>query len=88
MCENSIKENQQEGSAMKKMTCKGFEIKEMADGTYKCSVRHWYDKAQKYTEVCKDFYEAGEFVWNFADNHDISHIVCERMCDVFGKTFA
>lgn len=72
---------------MKKMTSKGFEIREMADGTYKCSVRHWRDKTQKYSETCKDFREAGEFVWNFAPNHDVSHDVCEKMCDVFGKTF-
>ena len=38
-------------------------------------------------KICKDFCEAGEFVWNFASNHDISHVVCEKMCDVFGKTF-
>lgn len=72
---------------MKKMSCKGFTIVEQKDGTYKCSVVHWYDKTKKYTEICKDFCEAGEFVWNFASNHDISHIVCEKMCSVFGKRF-
>ena len=72
---------------MKKMTCKGFEIRELANGKYRCSVPKWKGSDEKYVQDCKDFCEAGEFVWNLADNHDISHVVCEKMCDVFGKTF-
>ena len=62
------------------MKCKGFEIREMRNGAYEI-------KVDGYTQICKSFNEAGEFVWNMADNHEISHAVCTKMCKVFGKKF-
>lgn len=34
------------------------------------------------------FQEAGCWVWNMADNHDISRAVNHRMCERFNRTFA
>ena len=69
---------------MKRMGCKGFEISERNDGTYKVIYESCFGH---YEDVCRDFCEAGEWVWNMADNHDIGRYVNHRMCDVFGKVF-
>ena len=69
---------------MKRMACKGFKISERKDGTYRVVYDSFFGR---YEAVCKDFCDAGEWVWNMADNHDIGNEVNHRMCDVFGKVF-
>ena len=69
---------------MKRMSCKGFKISERNDGSYKIV----YDSCfGRHEGVCPDFSEAGQWVFEMADNHDIGREVNHRMCDVFGKTF-
>ena len=69
---------------MKRMQFKGFKISERKDGSYKVSYDSFFGH---YERVCKDFFDAGEWVYGMADNHDIGCAVNHRMCDVFGKTF-
>ena len=69
---------------MKRMQFKGFKISECKDGSYKVSYDSFFGH---YESVCKDFCDAGEWVYGMADNHDIGCAVNHRMCDVFGKTF-
>lgn len=69
---------------MKKMTCKGFEITERKDGTFRIVYHSYFGR---YEGICPDFYEAGEWVFEMADNHDIGRAVNHKMCDVFGRTF-
>ena len=69
---------------MKRMRFKGFWISERSDGSY----RIVYDSTfGRYVGECPNFYEAGEWVFEMANNHDIGRAVNHRMCDVFGKTF-
>lgn len=69
---------------MKRMQFKGFKISERKDGSYKVSYDSFFGH---YERVCKDFCDAGEWVYGMADNHDVGCAVNHRMCDVFGKTF-
>lgn len=69
---------------MKTMTCKGFQITERNDGTFRIVYNSYFGK---YIGVCPNFNEAGEWVFEMADNHDIGRAVNHKMCDVFGRTF-
>lgn len=69
----------------KRMQCKGFKISERNDGTFKIEYVDSYGFV--WNGVCKNFFEAGQWVWNMADNHDVARIVNRKMCDAWGKTF-
>lgn len=69
---------------MKKMRCKGFTISERKDGSYKIVYDSFFGR---YEGECPYFCEAGQWVFEMADNHDIGREVNHRMCDVFGKVF-
>ena len=69
---------------MKRMQCKGFKISERKDGKFKVSYDSFFGH---YEQICDDFCDAGSWVYEMADNHDIGREVNHRMCDVFGKTF-
>lgn len=69
----------------KTMRCKGFTITRRANGTFKvkyvdCNNRTWECE-------CKNFREAGDYVWNIADNHDIGSEVNHKMCERFDARF-
>ena len=43
---------------------------------------------RRWQESGMTFQEAGCWVWNMADNHDISRAVNNKMCERFSRTFA
>jgi len=57
----------------KKMQSNGFKFTSHANGTIKIDY-------EKYAATVGGIPSAGEWVWNMAPNHDISHIVCEKLC--------
>lgn len=75
---------------MKKMTMKvegqRWIITERKDGTFTV----WTDDGMghQWKETGMTFQEAGCWVWNMANNHDVSRAVNHRMCERFGRTFA
>lgn len=75
---------------MKKMvmTVEGqkWVIIERNDGKF--NVTTWDTLGYKWHESGMTFQGAGYWVWNMADNHDISRAVNQRMCDRFRRTFA
>lgn len=71
---------------MKVMRCKGFTIKEMADGTFRCEYKS-KGLGKTYSATLPDFCAAGEWVWNIADNHDIGREVNHKMCARWGRSF-
>lgn len=71
---------------MKVLKCKGFTIKEMADGSFKCEYKSKGFNTT-WTTTAPDFDSAGEWVWNIADNHDIGREVNHKMCEKWGRSF-
>lgn len=73
------------GDRVKQMRCHGFEVKENRNGSYSVVLRGKDEMVFQVKGV--SFNEAGEWVWNMADNHDIASVVNVKMCKVFGKSF-
>lgn len=67
---------------MKQMRCKGYTITERKDGAFKIK---YVSTLGTYETVCKNFFDAAEWVWNMADNHDIGNHVNHKMCDVWNR---
>ena len=67
------------------MRFKGFEIKELVGERFKVKLKE--KDGSYYESICESFLDAGNWVWNMADNHDIAYEVENKMCDVFGKVF-
>ena len=67
------------------MKFKGFTIARRANGIFNISYKSSDGKI--YEGECKNFNEAGEWVWNMADNHNIGREVNHRMCERFEANF-
>jgi hypothetical protein len=57
------------------------------DGKFLCSITYGSD-GTSFSQLCRNFYEAGEFAFEMADNNDQGRKFNHRMCDVFKMTFA
>lgn len=72
---------------IKRMRCthqkQTFEICELENGQFRIMC---VSALGKYSDFCKTFADATNWVWNMADNHDISGYVIPRMCDKWGLT--
>ena len=62
----------------KTMVSKGFKFTQLKNGKIKINYEKWND-------VVNNMSECGQWVWNMADNHDISHDVCVKLCKWLGK---
>lgn len=67
-----------------KMRCKGYEITELKNGHFKIKLNDGY---KTYQTVCNNFNEAGQWVFEMANNNDHGRYVNQMMCKKFNKTF-
>ena len=66
--------------------CKGFTVTENKDGSFRVRYTDKF-RNKRYQADKLSFCEAGEWVWNMANNHDIGREVNHKMCAKWQRSF-